>query len=49
MVGDRGGVDLSGSIGNFSMLQIGLNSAEVDLRPDHASPAPHVRGWRKSG
>jgi 4-carboxymuconolactone decarboxylase len=40
-------VDLIGSIGYFSMLQICLNSAEVDLQPDRAPPFAEVRGYQK--
>ncbi len=47
--GEKGVVDLIGSIGYFSMLQICLNSAEVDLQLDRAPPFPDVRGYRKSG
>lgn len=43
--GEKGVVDLIGSIGYFSMLQICLNSAEVDLQPDREPPFPDVRGF----
>ncbi len=45
--GAKGVVDLIGSIGYFSMLQICLNSAEVDLQADRKPPFPDVRGYRK--
>ena len=46
--GEKGVVDLIGSIGYFSMLQICLNSAEVDLQPDRAPPFAEVRGYQKT-
>jgi 4-carboxymuconolactone decarboxylase len=49
LFGERGVVDLIGSVGYFSMLQICLNSAEVDLQPDRAPPVADVRGYRKTG
>jgi 4-carboxymuconolactone decarboxylase len=45
--GDRAVVDLIGSIGYFSMLQICLNSAEVDLQADRTPPFPDVKGYKK--
>ena len=45
--GERGVVDLIGAIGYFSMLQICLNSAEVDLQADRTPPFADVRGYRK--
>lgn len=47
--GDQGVVDLIGSVGYFSMLQICLNSAEVDLQADRAPPFANVRGHKKIG
>ena len=47
--GEKGVVDLIGSVGYFSMLQICLNSAEVDLQPDRTPPFPDVRGYHKIG
>jgi 4-carboxymuconolactone decarboxylase len=47
--GERGVVDLIGAIGYFSMLQICLNSAEVDLQADRTPPFADVRGYRKVG
>ena len=41
--GNKGVVDLIGSIGYFSMLQICLNSAQVDLQPDREPPFPDLR------
>ena len=45
--GEKGVVDLIGSVGYFSMLQICLNSAEVDLQADRKPPFPDVEGYRK--
>ena len=45
--GDKGVVDLIGAIGYFSMLQICLNSAQVDLPPDRKPPFADVRGYGK--
>ena len=45
--GDKGVVDLIGAIGYFSMLQICLNSGEVDLQSDRTPPFADVRGYRK--
>lgn len=45
--GQQGVVDLIGAVGYFSMLQIALNSAEVDLEPGSASPFADVRGYKK--
>jgi 4-carboxymuconolactone decarboxylase len=45
--GDRALVDLIGSVGYFSMLQICLNSAEVDLQSDRKPPFADVKGYRK--
>ena len=47
--GAKGVVDLIGSIGYFTMLQICLNSAEVDLQADRKPPFPDMRGYRKVG
>ena len=46
--GEKGVVDLIGSIGYFSMLQICLNSAEVDLQPEREPPFAEVRGYQKT-
>ena len=43
--GTNGLVDLIGAVGYFSMLQICLNSAEVDLNPEHKPPFADVRGY----
>ena len=40
-------VDVIGAIGYFSMLQICLNSAEVDLEPGTKSPFADLPGYRK--
>ena len=45
--GDKGVVDLIGAIGYVSMLQICLNSAQVDLQPDRKPPFADVRGYGK--
>ena len=47
--GERGVVDLIGAIGYFSMLQICLNSAEVDPQADRPPPFPDMQGYRKIG
>jgi 4-carboxymuconolactone decarboxylase len=47
LFGERALVDLIGSIGYFSMLQICLNSSETDLQPGREPPFPDVRGYRK--
>ena len=47
--GDQALVDLIGSVGYFSMLQICLNSAEVDLQADRKPPFADVRGYGKIG
>ncbi len=46
--GDNALVDLIGSVGYFSMLQICLNSAEVDLQADRKPPFPDVSGYKKT-
>lgn len=46
--GERALVDLIGSVGYFSMLQICLNSAEVDLQADRKPPFADVTGYRKT-
>lgn len=45
--GERTLVDLIGSIGYFTMLQICLNSAEVDLQADRKPPFADVKGYAK--
>lgn len=49
LFGERALVDLIGSVGYFSMLQICLNSAEVDLQPDREPPFANVRGYKRTG
>ena len=49
LFGERTLVDLIGSVGYFSMLQICLNSAEVDLQADRKPPFANVRGYKKIG
>lgn len=44
---DRALADVIGAIGYFSMLQICLNSAEVDLEPGTKSPFADLPGYRK--
>ena len=48
LFGQQGVVDLIGAVGYFSMLQIALNSAEVDLEPGTASPFADVQGYKKT-
>jgi 4-carboxymuconolactone decarboxylase len=45
--GTRGVVDLIGAVGYFSMLQICLNSGEVDLQSKCEPPFADVRGYEK--
>jgi len=45
--GNQGVVEVIGCVGYFSMLQICLNSAQVDLQPERAPPFPDVRGFEK--
>jgi 4-carboxymuconolactone decarboxylase len=45
--GEQALVDLIGSVGYFSMLQICLNSSETDLQPDREPPFADVRGYKK--
>ena len=45
--GDQGLVDLIGSLGNFSMLAMLLNTFQVDLQPDRRPPFPDVRGYAR--
>src|SRR3990170_7802381 len=40
LFGDRGIVDIIACVGNFSMLEMCLNSAEVDLQADREPPYP---------
>jgi len=47
--GDKALVDLIGAVGYFSMLQICLNSAEVDLEAGAKSPFADLPGYRKIG
>jgi 4-carboxymuconolactone decarboxylase len=46
--GERTLVDLIGSVGYFSMLQMCLNSAEVDLQADRKPPFADVSSYRKT-
>ncbi|MFE4504157.1 carboxymuconolactone decarboxylase family protein [Rhodococcus sp. NPDC056743] len=45
--GDNGLVDIIGSLGNFSMLAMLLNTFEVDLQPDRTAPYPDIEGYRR--
>jgi 4-carboxymuconolactone decarboxylase len=45
--GEQGLVDLIGSLGNFSMLAMLLNTFEVDLQPTRPAPFPDVVGYRR--
>jgi 4-carboxymuconolactone decarboxylase len=45
-LGERGVVDLIGSLGNFSMLGMLLNACQVDLQPVDP-PFPDVRGFAR--
>jgi 4-carboxymuconolactone decarboxylase len=44
--GEQGLVDLIGSLGNYSMLAMLLNTFQVDLQPVEP-PFPDVRGYAK--
>jgi 4-carboxymuconolactone decarboxylase len=46
--GDTALVDLIGSVGYFSMLQICLNSAEVDMHANREPPFSAVKDYTKS-
>ena len=45
--GEQRLVDLIGSLGNYSMLAMLLNTFEVDLQPDRPAPFPDVRGFER--
>lgn len=45
-LGEQGLVDLSGCLGNFSILAMLLNAFQVD-RQDVPPPDPDVRGYAK--
>jgi 4-carboxymuconolactone decarboxylase len=45
--GEQGLVDLIGSLGNFSMLAMLLNTFQVDPKPGWPEPFPDVRGFAK--
>jgi len=45
-LGEQGVVDLIGSLGNFSMLAMLLNTFQVDLQ-DVEPPFPDVRGFAR--
>jgi 4-carboxymuconolactone decarboxylase len=47
LFGSRGVVDIIGSLGNYSMLAMCLNTFQVDLQPDRTPPFPDVRGYAK--
>ena len=46
--GERGLVDLIGSLGNFAMLAMLLNTFQVDLQPGREPPFPDVRGFGRA-
>jgi 4-carboxymuconolactone decarboxylase len=43
--GEQGLVDLIGSLGNYSMLAMLLNTFQVDLQPNRPAPFPDIRGF----
>lgn len=43
--GSQALVDTIGSLGNFTMLGMCLNTFQVDLQPDRVPPFPDVRGY----
>ncbi|MFB9317765.1 carboxymuconolactone decarboxylase family protein [Cryptosporangium minutisporangium] len=45
--GEQGLVDLIGSLGNYSMLAMLLNTFQVDPKPGWTDPYPDVRGFAK--
>ncbi|KHL13401.1 4-carboxymuconolactone decarboxylase [Mumia flava] len=45
--GPQGLVDAIGSLGNFTMLGMCLNTFQVDLQADRVPPFPDVRGYAK--
>ena len=45
--GEAGVVDIIGSLGNYSMLAMLLNTFQVDLKPGDPEPFPDVRGFAK--
>ena len=45
--GEQGLVDLIGSLGNFSMLAMLLNTFQVELKPGATPPYPDVRGFQR--
>jgi 4-carboxymuconolactone decarboxylase len=45
--GEQGLVDLIGSLGNFSMLAMLLNTFQVDLKPGATPPYPDIRGFER--
>jgi len=47
--GEQGLVDLIGSLGNYSMLAMLLNTFQVDLQPDREPPFPDIRGYERVG
>lgn len=48
LFGDQGAVDIVGTLGNFSMLAMCLNTFEVDLQPDREPPFPDVDGYART-
>jgi 4-carboxymuconolactone decarboxylase len=47
LFGSRGTVDIIGTIGNYSMLAMCLNTFQVDLQPDRTPPYPDIRGYAR--
>lgn len=45
LFGSRGTVDIIGTLGNYSMLAMCLNTFQVDLQPDRTPPYPDIRGY----
>jgi 4-carboxymuconolactone decarboxylase len=45
LFGDQGVVDIVGTLGNYSMLAMCLNTFEVDLQPGREPPFPDVNGY----
>jgi 4-carboxymuconolactone decarboxylase len=47
LFGDQGVVDIIGTLGNYSMLAMCLNTFQVDLQPDREPPFPDIRGYAR--
>jgi 4-carboxymuconolactone decarboxylase len=48
LFGSRGVVDIIGTLGNYSMLAMCLNTFQVDLQADREPPFPDVRGYART-